>query len=192
MSDETRQCVDCGRKFIWSYGEQRYYHERGLTPPKRCPACRSRRRTEGAARPPRPARPPVPAARQPRLQTRGIGAVPGFLLLTFGLAAVLAAVLWGLVPLDPLLSWLIAVNLVTLGAYGYDKTIADTRWTRVPERVLLALTLFGGTPCALLAMPLFHHKTIKAEFRVKFWLVVAGQVVLVALYLLVIRLWLAG
>jgi uncharacterized membrane protein YsdA (DUF1294 family) len=132
-----------------------------------------------------PARPPVPAA-------RGIDPVIGFGVLTFGLAAVTAALLWGLAVLDPVVSWLIAVNLVTLGTYGYDKAIADTGWTRVPEAVLLALTFLGGTPCALVAMPLFHHKTAKAAFRLKFWLVVAGQVVLIALYFLVIRPWLAG
>jgi uncharacterized membrane protein YsdA (DUF1294 family)/DNA-directed RNA polymerase subunit RPC12/RpoP len=185
MSDELVKCVDCGRTFTWSYGEQRYYKEHGLAPPKRCPACRSRRRAEGADRRPRPARPPVPAA-------RGIDPVIGFGVLTFGLAAVTAALLWGLAVLDPVVSWLIAVNMVTLGTYGYDKAIADTGWTRVPEAVLLALTFLGGTPCALVAMPLFHHKTAKAAFRLKFWLVVAGQVVLIALYFLVIRPWLAG
>lgn len=44
MSGETRQCVDCGRTFVWSYGEQRYFREHGLTAPKRCPDCRAHKR----------------------------------------------------------------------------------------------------------------------------------------------------
>ena len=46
MSDTSRFCVDCGRKFIWSYSQQRTYRERGWNPPKRCLDCRSRRRYE--------------------------------------------------------------------------------------------------------------------------------------------------
>jgi putative zinc ribbon protein len=44
MSEETRVCIVCGRKFTWDYGEQRWYHEHGLEPPKRCHECRPTRR----------------------------------------------------------------------------------------------------------------------------------------------------
>ena len=43
MSDEQIICVKCGRPFTWSYGEQRFYAEHKLHPPKRCPACRPTR-----------------------------------------------------------------------------------------------------------------------------------------------------
>jgi len=46
VSDERIQCVKCGRIFIWSAGEQRFYHERGLSRPKHCPDCRSQRRAD--------------------------------------------------------------------------------------------------------------------------------------------------
>ena len=46
MSGETFTCVDCGNRFELSYGEQRYFREHHLELPKRCPACRSRRRAE--------------------------------------------------------------------------------------------------------------------------------------------------
>ncbi len=46
MSDERIECIECGRAFIWSTGEQRFYRERGLSQPKRCPDCRSQRRNE--------------------------------------------------------------------------------------------------------------------------------------------------
>ena len=47
MSDEIRVCVKCGRKFVWSYGEQRHFREMGFQPPKHCKKCASRRWYEG-------------------------------------------------------------------------------------------------------------------------------------------------
>lgn len=78
--------------------------------------------------------------------------------------------------------WLIAINLVTFVIYGYDKMIAASDWTRVPERMLLLLALVGGTPGALIAMLLFRHKTSKASFRLKFLLVILVQIVLIGVY----------
>jgi hypothetical protein len=46
VSDEIIECIECGRTFVWSSGEQRYYKEHGLVRPKRCTACRSRRRSD--------------------------------------------------------------------------------------------------------------------------------------------------
>lgn len=46
MSGTTIECVECGRRFIWGYEQQRDFRARGWDPPKRCPACRSRRRHE--------------------------------------------------------------------------------------------------------------------------------------------------
>jgi uncharacterized membrane protein YsdA (DUF1294 family) len=111
-----------------------------------------------------------------------------FGVVTFGLALVLAAALWWIVDLlDPLASWLIAITVVTFLIYGYDKAIAGSGRTRVPEKVLLALTFAGGTVGALVAMPVFHHKTIKKEFRLRFWLVVAVQIVVIVVYYALIR-----
>ena len=42
-----------------------------------------------------------------------------------------------------------------------------------------AVACFVG---ALAGMWLFHHKTAKASFRLKFWLVVAAQVVVLVVY----------
>ena len=107
-----------------------------------------------------------------------------FALLTFGVSLALAVVGWLCVQLDPLLSWLLAVNLVTFLTYGYDKSIAGSGRMRVPERALLLLALAGGSPAALLGMRLLHHKTSKESFQVKFWLVILVQAVLVVIYLL--------
>jgi CxxC-x17-CxxC domain-containing protein len=42
----VRQCVDCSETFDFSIPEQRFYAERGLNEPCRCPDCRARRRAE--------------------------------------------------------------------------------------------------------------------------------------------------
>lgn len=42
--DELRMCADCGKRFTWTVGEQRFYSSKLLSPPRRCPACRERRR----------------------------------------------------------------------------------------------------------------------------------------------------
>ena len=75
-------------------------------------------------------------------------------------------------------AWLAAVNGTTFAYYGLDK--ARARWAsrRVPEVVLHALALLGGSLGAFAAMQLFRHKTVKGPFRVVFWLIVAVQIVL--------------
>jgi len=88
--------------------------------------------------------------------------------------------------MDPLLSWLLSINLVTFLAYGYDKKIAGTGRMRVPERVLLLLALAGGSPAAWLGMRAFHHKTAKQSFTTRFWLIVLIQVILVGAYFVLI------
>lgn len=108
-----------------------------------------------------------------------------FGLLALGLIALLAFLLrrysdsdsFSLVDL-----WLIVINVVAFVIYSYDKAIAASSWTRVPERVLLLLALIGGTIGALIGMLLFRHKTSKASFRLKFLLVVLLQIALIALY----------
>ena len=48
MRDETIQCVDCGRTFVWSFGEQRYFKEHEEDHP--CPKIKQYPRAERGAR----------------------------------------------------------------------------------------------------------------------------------------------
>lgn len=59
---------------------------------------------------------------------------------------------------------LAVVNLATFAAFGFDKAAAVARRPRVPERTLLTLTALGGGLGALLARPVFRHKTRKQPF----------------------------
>ena len=73
-----------------------------------------------------------------------------------------------------LLIYLLSVNLATFIAYGIDKhkacrngsaSSARKQLRRIPEASLLLLAVLGGSPAALLAMRVFHHKTLHKKFR---------------------------
>jgi endogenous inhibitor of DNA gyrase (YacG/DUF329 family) len=56
FQDATRRCAECGQDYTWGEQDQRFAHERGYLPPKRCPACRQaakRRREEHSFNGPR-------------------------------------------------------------------------------------------------------------------------------------------
>ena len=47
FADKTLQCADCGAKFTFTVQEQEFYAGRGYTnEPKRCPACREKKRAQ--------------------------------------------------------------------------------------------------------------------------------------------------
>jgi len=105
----------------------------------------------------------------------------GALVLALGLTATGMFLLHGYLPaFDWVQSWLLSITGITFLTYGYDKLIAGTGATRVPERVLLTLSFAGGTAGAIAGMRLFHHKISKESFLEQFWLVVAVQIVVVA------------
>lgn len=43
--DKVFMCAECGKKFVWTVGEQRYYEEHNLSPPRTCSKeCKKRRK----------------------------------------------------------------------------------------------------------------------------------------------------
>jgi uncharacterized membrane protein YsdA (DUF1294 family) len=80
-----------------------------------------------------------------------------------------------------LLGWLLAVTLTTFGYYGYDKWRARVGSRRVPELVLHLLALAGGSVGAYLGMRAFRHKTIKANYRVVFGVILVLQLLILGL-----------
>jgi hypothetical protein len=44
FSDLNIICLDCGKTFVFSAGEQTFFASKALSPPKRCPACRKQRK----------------------------------------------------------------------------------------------------------------------------------------------------
>jgi uncharacterized membrane protein YsdA (DUF1294 family) len=100
------------------------------------------------------------------------------LLITFGLIIMVVPV-W-----DRVFAWLIAVNVVAFLAFGYDKAMAQTGATRIPEALLLALTVLGGAIGSILGMIVLRHKTQKTSFLLTF-----GACVLVSIALIVLYYW---
>ena len=62
--------------------------------------------------------------------------------------------------------YLIALSFVTFVLYGCDKDYARRGKWRIPERVLLGASLFGGAPGGLLGMQVFRHKTKHVYFYI--------------------------
>lgn len=79
--------------------------------------------------------------------------------------------------------YFIAINLVALLVYGWDKLCAKKQWWRVPELTLLVLAALGGSIGALVAMRLFRHKTLHLKFKYGVPLILVLQIAgLVYLY----------
>ncbi|WP_202560440.1 DUF1294 domain-containing protein [Alcanivorax sp. DP30] len=96
-----------------------------------------------------------------------------------------------------LLVGLVSLSLVTLLCYGWDKRAAVREQSRIPEKNLHLLALMGGWPGALIARPLFHHKTRKQPFSTLFWCSVVVSAVALGAFLLLqqtapARHWLDG
>lgn len=83
-----------------------------------------------------------------------------------------------------LLYYLLAVPLLCLvsaGMYWFDKRLAENKSRRIPEATLLAVDLLGGWPGGWWSQQKFRHKTKKQSFRVKYYLAILGNVVLIYL-----------
>ncbi len=79
-------------------------------------------------------------------------------------------------------SYLFALNFTTFALYAYDKAAASKGQMRMPENVFHGLHLLGATPLALIGQLVFRHKTRKQPFQMIFWIIVAVQIVAIALY----------
>lgn len=107
-----------------------------------------------------------------------------YAILFFGLTLLGTLAIWWFLHWDFVLAWLISITVVTLIAYRVDKRIAGSDHTRVPERVLLLLTLAGGTIGAIIGMWFLgeHHKVRKTSFMLPFIGILVVQAVIVGLY----------
>jgi uncharacterized membrane protein YsdA (DUF1294 family) len=61
---------------------------------------------------------------------------------------------------------------------GYDKFAAPREWPRVPERVLLGLSVLGAAFFLVLGQHLLRHKTLKPAFVRVLNVIVAGHLLL--------------
>lgn len=48
MEDKSVECCDCGETFVWTMKEQEFYKSKNFSPPKRCKACRQKKKEQRA------------------------------------------------------------------------------------------------------------------------------------------------
>lgn len=102
------------------------------------------------------------------------------------LAIVTAVLIWYFgYPINEWQSWLIAISAVSFLVFGYDKMMARGGRRRIPEQVLLVLTLIGGTAGSAIGMILFHHKTRKTSFLTRAFIIIVVQVAGLALFYII-------
>jgi uncharacterized membrane protein YsdA (DUF1294 family) len=78
-----------------------------------------------------------------------------------------------------LVFYFLAINALTFFLYWQDKRAARRGGVmRTPEYVLLLAGFMGGTLAAIVAQQRLRHKTRKASFQIKFWLLTVIQVML--------------
>jgi uncharacterized membrane protein YsdA (DUF1294 family) len=88
-----------------------------------------------------------------------------------------------------MLAW-IGINVIAFLAFGWDKRQAERDGSRIAERTLIGLALFGGALGALVGQQVFRHKTRKQPFRTLLWL--AAAINLLAAVVVFRFDWLAG
>ncbi|RLJ32913.1 uncharacterized membrane protein YsdA (DUF1294 family) [Chryseobacterium sp. 7] len=77
-----------------------------------------------------------------------------------------------------MIPFLLIINVLALGAFGFDKWQAKKHQWRISENTLLGISLLGGIIGAAAGMILFNHKVSKKSFLMKFVLVVLIDLVL--------------
>ena len=65
----------------------------------------------------------------------------------------------------PVIIYLVVVNAVGFGAFGWDKYCAERGMYRLPERTLLMIAAAGGAAGSIAGQRMFRHKTRKEPFR---------------------------
>ena len=60
--------------------------------------------------------------------------------------------------------YIIIINIISFCFYALDKRLAIKKRTRVPEAILIFLSIIGGALGSLISMYLVHHKTKKWYF----------------------------
>ncbi len=74
---------------------------------------------------------------------------------------------------DAIIAVLVLINIASFCLCVYDKKAAISKGSRIPERVLIAFSVFFGSAGMLAGMYVFRHKTRKPLFFVSVPLMLA-------------------
>ena len=103
-------------------------------------------------------------------------------VLSLLVIAVLFAVAYKAGSVGVLPMYLAIINVFTFLMYGYDKAVAGTGKSRIPEARLHFFAMIGGSPAGLVAQKFFRHKTVKGSFQFAYWAIVVLQIGLLWFY----------
>ncbi len=71
---------------------------------------------------------------------------------------------------------LLMLNVVAFVLFSYDKLLANKHLRRIPESVLLSVSMLGGSVGSVLGMLIFRHKIAKKSFIVKISIIIVLQI----------------
>ena len=77
--------------------------------------------------------------------------------------------------------YLILINAAGVLFMLTDKCKAQKGLWRIPEKLLLLLSVLGGSLGVLMGMQMFHHKTKKVKFTIGIPLILAVQIIAIIL-----------
>ena len=80
--------------------------------------------------------------------------------------------------MEPILFYLLIINLITFFVWGYDKKMARKNANRISETRLLWLIFLGGLFGGIIGMLIFRHKISKRAFLQKFFVVGILQLII--------------
>ncbi len=80
-----------------------------------------------------------------------------------------------------LLIYIISINILSFLLFGIDKYKAIKNKYRIPEKVLLLISLFGGSIGSILGMIIFHHKTKKPLFIIMIPIFITFNVIILSI-----------
>ncbi len=80
---------------------------------------------------------------------------------------------------EPVILYLLLVNLFSFSLMGIDKSKARHHKWRIPEKTLFLSALLGGSIGSILGMQLFRHKTKHWYFVIGMPLILVMQLCLV-------------
>lgn len=79
--------------------------------------------------------------------------------------------------------YLIIINVISLLICYIDKFKAIHHKYRIPENILILISLIGGCFGFIIGMNLFHHKTKKTKFKLVYLFVIIWGIILYKYYL---------
>lgn len=77
--------------------------------------------------------------------------------------------------------YFVFMSIMSFLIFGADKLQAKNNRSRIPENIFLIAAFFGGTFGSIIGMLIFNHKTRKRSFLLRFFIVVAIQIILIIL-----------